>query len=161
QGGGATSFMVLLAALYAVLHRLTGETELVVGTPVAGRPYPELEPVLGFFTNTLLLRTSLAGNPTFRELIDRVRATTLGAYDHQEMPLETLRTTRGDGDRPIAAMPQVVLSTEDPSKERLQLSGVAATQFGVSRGATKFDLGLWSAERPDGLRLVMEFRTDL
>ena len=157
----ATSFMVLLATLYVLLARYTREEEIVVGTPVAGRPYPELEGVVGFFTNTLLLRASLRGNPTFRQLVERVRAITLGAYDHQEIPLETLLGTRGPNGRPLATMPQVVFSTEDPDREDLRLAGTSSTRVGAALGGTKFDLQLWVAERPDGLRLVADFRTEL
>ena len=78
QSLGATPFMVYLAAAYVLLYRYTDETELVVGTPIAGRTLPELEGVVGFFANTLLLRVSLAGEPTFRELVDRVRTASLG-----------------------------------------------------------------------------------
>ncbi|MEO7999893.1 MAG: condensation domain-containing protein, partial [Gemmatimonadaceae bacterium] len=114
---GVTSFMLLLSTLYVLIYRYSGEEEMVVGTPIAGRSYAELENVVGFFSNTLLVRGSLAGNPTFRELLARVRASSLSAFDHQDIPLETLLTTRGNGDSPIAAMPQFVLSTEDPDRE--------------------------------------------
>ena len=161
RGQGLTSFMVLLSALYVLLSRYTGEEELVVGTPIAGRPHPELEGIVGFFTNTLLLRGSLAGNPTFRELLDRVRASCLGAFDHQEIPLETLLLAKGSDGRPLVAMPQVVLSTEDPDREKLRLSGTASTPMAAALGGTKFDLTIWAAERPEGMRVAAEFRTDL
>ena len=158
---GVTSFIVYLAAFYALVHRYTGEEEMIIGTPVAGRPYPELEGVVGFFANTLLLRASLSGNPTFRELLNRVRATTLSAYEHQDIPLETLLMAKQDGNRPLATVPQVVLSTEDPDREWLTLSGTERESFGAALGGAKFELGLYVAERADGLLLATEYRTDL
>ena len=158
---GVTSFMVYLAVFYALVHRYTGEEEMVIGTPVAGRPHPELENVVGFFANTLLLRASLGGNPTFRELLDRVRATTLSAYEHQDIPLETLLMAKQDGNRPLATVPQVVLSTEDPEREWLKLSGTERESFGAALGGAKFELGLYVAERTDSLLLAAEYRTDL
>lgn len=158
---GASSFMVLLSSLYALIHRYTREDELVIGTPVAGRSYPELEGVVGFFANTLLLRTSTSGNPTFRELLQRVRNTTLAAFDNQEIPLESLLLSKGTNDRPLAVLPQVVFSTEDPNREQLQLNGVDSSRIGVAVGGAKFDLHVLAAERPEGLRIGAEYRTDL
>lgn len=85
-----TTFMVLLAAFQTVLRRFTGYDDIVVGTPTAGRTKPELEKLVGFFINAVVLRTDLSGDPTFIELLDRVRVTTLGAYAHQELPFEAL-----------------------------------------------------------------------
>ncbi len=157
----SSTFTVLLSTLYVLLMRYSGEEELVVATPIAGRPYPELEGIVGFFTNTLLLRASLAGNPTFRELLERVRSVVLGAHEHQEMPLETLMRAKGPHDRPLANSPQVVLSTEDPDRQRLHIPGTSSTPFAATLGGTKFDITIWSAERPTGLRVTAEFRTDL
>lgn len=158
---GATPFMVLLSTLYLLIHRYSGDEEMAVGTPIAGRSYPELEGVVGFFSNTLLIRGSLAGNPTFRELLARVRASALAAFDHQDIPLETLLMSRGRNDGPLATMPQFVLSTEDPNREKLNLSGTKATGMREAFGATKFDFLLSAAERPDGLQLASEYRVDL
>ena len=88
----ATLFMTLLAAYKTVLMRCTGAEDLVVGTPIANRDRPEVAGLMGFFINTLVLRTDLSGDPTFRELVERVRTTTLDAFDHQEMPFEKLVT---------------------------------------------------------------------
>ncbi len=161
QESGATSFMVFLAGLYVLLGRYGGVEEIVVGTPVAGRALPELEGVVGFFTNTLLLRGSLAGNPTFRELLDRVRTTTLGAFDHQEIPLELLLHDRGPSGKATAVAPQVMLLTEDPDRASFALPGTTSVPFGISRGATKFDLTFHLAETPAGLRISAQFRSDL
>ena len=87
---GATLFMTVMAAFYALLHRYTGEEDLVVGTPIAGRGRAEVEGLIGFFVNTLVLRASLADDPGFGELLARVRATALEAYAHQDLPFEQL-----------------------------------------------------------------------
>ena len=86
----ATLFMTLLAAFDAFVARYSGQTDLVIGTPIAGRNRPEQEHLIGYFTNTLALRTDLAGDPTFREVVKRVRQTALSAYEHQELPFEVL-----------------------------------------------------------------------
>src|SRR5215218_251271 len=87
---GASAFMVLLAAFQAVLSRWSGQDDVLVGTPIANRPTPEVEGLIGYFANTLVLRGDLSGDPSFRALLARVRETTLGAYDHQELPFEKL-----------------------------------------------------------------------
>src|SRR5207244_7735702 len=86
----ASLFMTLLAAFDTLLHRYTGQDDIVVGSPVAGRTCVEIEGLIGFFANTLALRINLSGDPTFRELLGRVRAVALGAYAHQELPFDTL-----------------------------------------------------------------------
>lgn len=102
---GATFFMVLVAAYAALLHRLSGEEDIVVGVPVAGRDLPELQPLIGMFVNMVLLRLDLSGDPTFDELLTRVRTTALAAWDHQDMPyqklVEALATRRDPGVPPL------------------------------------------------------------
>jgi non-ribosomal peptide synthetase component F len=87
---GATLFMTLLAAFQTLLQRYTGQTDLVIGTPIANRTRLETEALIGFFVNTLALRVDLQGNPSFRELLARVREVTLGAYAHQDLPFDRL-----------------------------------------------------------------------
>ena len=85
---GVTLFMTLLAAFKTLLYRHTGQEDVIVGTPIAGRNRTELEGLIGFFMNTIVMRTDLAGQPSFRELLGHVRETALGAYAHQDMPFE-------------------------------------------------------------------------
>ena len=87
---GCTLFMTLLAAFQTLLYRHSGQGDIVVGSPIAGRNQTEMEQLIGFFVNTLVLRTDLSGRPSFRELLQRVREVTLGAYAHQEVPFEKL-----------------------------------------------------------------------
>ena len=90
QGEGATLFMALLAAFKVMLYRYTGRTDILVGSPIAGRDRPELEGLIGIFVNTLVLRTEISGEISFRDAIQRVRESFLGAYEHQEIPFEKL-----------------------------------------------------------------------
>src|SRR5262249_61272289 len=87
---GATLYMVLLAGFSLLLARYSGQQDIVVGSPIAGRRRQELEGLIGFFVNTLVLRTDLSGDPSFRELLGRGKETTLGAYGHQDLPVEEL-----------------------------------------------------------------------
>ncbi|HEX6863493.1 MAG TPA: condensation domain-containing protein, partial [Thermoanaerobaculia bacterium] len=144
---GATLFMVLLAAFQAVLHRLTGEDDVVVGTPIAGRTHAGLEGLIGFFVNTLALRSRLDGEPTFRELLARSRATALGAYAHQDLPferlVEELRVERSLHHAPVF---QVMLVLQNAPMAELALPGLALSSLALASGTAKFELSLSAAE---------------
>ncbi|GJG89251.1 hypothetical protein tb265_44320 [Gemmatimonadetes bacterium T265] len=159
---GATPFMTLLAAFGALLARYAGQDDVVVGSPMAGRGHAEVEGLIGYFLNTLVLRTSVAGDPTFAELVGRARDSALGAYEHQEVPYEKLAAElRGAGRARHEPLFTVLFALQDPSRRVMQLGGTALTPFGGDRGATKFDLFLSMAETEAGLRAQIEYRTDL
>ena len=147
----ATPFMVLLAAFHALLHRYTGETDIRVGTPVAGRTRVETEPLIGFFVNTLVMRGDLSGEPSFRELLQRVRATGLAAYANQEVPfehlVETLRTRRDLSHTPLF---QALFVLQNAPLGEFTLPGLRITPIEVDRGTSKFDLALSLTETAEG-----------
>ncbi|MFH8336865.1 amino acid adenylation domain-containing protein [Streptomyces sp. AM6-12] len=159
---GATRFMVLLAAAQAVLARWSGQTDVPVGTPVAGRGRLELEPLIGFFVNTVVLRTDLSGRPTFAGLVDRVREVVLGAFDHQEVPfeqvVERLRPARDLSRNPLF---QVMVDVQDASTGGAGLPGLDTSVFQLPWGSAKFDLTATFVVRPGGFALNVEYAADL
>jgi amino acid adenylation domain-containing protein/thioester reductase-like protein len=160
---GSTLFMGVLAAYQVVLSRLTGQHDIVVGTPVAGRTHADLDAIAGLFVNTLALRTSLANNPSFTELLGRVRETTLNGLEHQDLPferlVEALAPDRSLGHAPVA---QVQLVFQAERLERLRLAGTTVRVRGVFTDTSKVDLTVYAEVEPDGrLALVLEYRTDL
>ncbi|MEM7482027.1 MAG: amino acid adenylation domain-containing protein [Acidobacteriota bacterium] len=159
----ATLFMALLAAFSALLGRWAHQDDVVVGTPVAGRPRQEVEDVIGFFVNTLALRTRLGGNPTFEGLLASTRATTLAAFGHQEMPFEQLVELLAP-DRNLAQSPlfQATLALATPGEETPQLAGCEVTAQPVERHEAHFELTLFAGERDDGgLDLNFSYDRDL
>ncbi|MFE1930390.1 amino acid adenylation domain-containing protein [Streptomyces sp. NPDC059474] len=175
----ASPFMVVQAAVAALLTRLGAGTDIPLGTPVAGRTDDALEDLVGFFVNTLVLRTDTSGNPTFRELIARVRDTDLAAYAHQDLPferlVEALNPRRSQSRHPVFQTMLTFNNTEQrqlPSDTAAPEDGVGAPDLTVERvasdtGTAKFDLLLSFAERHapdgsvDGLSAGLEFSTDL
>ncbi|HEX8275646.1 MAG TPA: condensation domain-containing protein, partial [Longimicrobiaceae bacterium] len=159
---GATLHVLLLAALQALLARYAGQDDVVVGTPIAGRTRAETEPLIGFFVNTLALRTELSGAPSFRELLRRVREAALGAYAHAELPferlVEELAPERSLGHHPLF---QVVLVLQDGTGPGLRLDGLEVEPLEAESRTAKFDLTLTAAEDAAGLRLALEYATDL
>ena len=158
QEHDCTLFMLLLAAFQALLARYTGQDDIVVGTPVAGRTRVETEPLIGFFINTLVLRTDLSGDPSFRELLTRTREVALGAYAHQDAPFEML-VEELQPERDLSRNPLFQVSVA------LQRTPSPVGQLGGStpgdRGSAMFDLALILNERPDGISGYIEFNTDL
>jgi amino acid adenylation domain-containing protein/non-ribosomal peptide synthase protein (TIGR01720 family) len=159
---GVTLFMTLLAAFQTLLSRYSGQDDIVVGTPIANRTRAEVEGLIGFFVNTLALRTSLAGNPQFQELLQRVREVALGAYAHQDLPFEKL-VEELQPERSLSRNPvfQVMFSLENAPLPPLQLPGLTLRMLSVPSGTTKFDLTLFIVEEADGSKAILEYSTDL
>ena len=168
QREGTTLFITLFATFLTLLHRYTGQVDLVVGTPIANRNRSEVEPLIGFFVNALVLRTSLVGNPPFRELLGRVRETALGAYAHQDYPFEKLVEQMAP-ERRLSHMPlfQVMFNLLQESAGPSELSDMAAGTGDEGERTiptpewAKFDLSLYARQSADGLRLELVYRTDL
>jgi amino acid adenylation domain-containing protein len=158
---GASLFMVLLAVLTALLRRLTGQGDLVVGTPVANRPRPELEPLIGFFVNNLVLRLDAAGDPPFADCLAGVREAALAAF-LREVPFEKLVEALSP-DRDLGHNPfyQVVFALEGAERPALALPGLRLAPLPAGSGTAKFDLAVYVEERPDGLAVLLEVRRDL
>jgi amino acid adenylation domain-containing protein len=155
-----TLFMVLLAAFNTLLYRYTGQDDLLIGTSTAGRKRPETQGLMGYFLNTLVLRTNLSGDPTFRELLLRVREVTNSDFAHEDVPFQylvkELHPERNLGQNPLF---QVMLTLE-PSLPVLP-SGWTLTQMDVETDTAKFDLYLELDDRPEGLIGRFEYSTDL
>jgi amino acid adenylation domain-containing protein len=161
QQEGATLFMTLLAAFQILLSRYTGQEDISVGSPIAGRTRAEIEPLIGFFVNTLVLRTDLSGNPSFRELLQRVKRTALGAYGHQDVPfeklVEELQPERDMGRHPLF---QVMFALQNVPAPVLELSGLKLRLLKIDNRAARFDMQL-SIEDTGGLTLSLEYNADL
>ncbi|HEX7242133.1 MAG TPA: amino acid adenylation domain-containing protein, partial [Longimicrobiaceae bacterium] len=159
---GATLYMVLLAVLDVLLARWSGQEDVVVGSPIANRNRRETEGLIGFFVNTLALRTDVSGDPTFRELLGRVRETTLGAYQHQDVPFERL-VEELDVERSLSHTPlfQVMFSAEDAPTDARPFRGIEAEPYFADHAAMKFDLGISAVGREEGLALGISYRAEL
>jgi amino acid adenylation domain-containing protein len=159
---GVTPFMALLAAFKTLLARYARQEDVVVGVPVAGRIRPELEGLIGFFVNTLALRTDLSGNPTFRELLARVREAALGAFAHQDLPfdqvVEAVQPRRDVSRTPIF---QVMFDLQNAPAEDLDLPGLSLSLLDRTGTTSQFDLSLTMAEVEAGFSGSFQFNTDL
>ncbi|TDV34268.1 non-ribosomal peptide synthetase, partial [Actinophytocola oryzae] len=168
RAGGASVFMVLQAALAGLLTRLGAGTDIPIGSPVAGRLDDALVELVGFFVNTLVLRTDTSGDPTFAELLGRVRETALSAYVNQDVPFERLVDVVNPN-RSLAHHPlfQIMLVLQNNAEARLDLPGLTVTRERVTTGHARFDLTFSLRERrgadgaPAGLSGRVEFSTDL
>ncbi|HXK09636.1 MAG TPA: amino acid adenylation domain-containing protein, partial [Vicinamibacteria bacterium] len=159
---GATLFMVLLAGFQALLHRYTGQEDVVVGSPIANRNRSEVEGLIGFFVNSLVMRTDLSGDPTFAELVARTREAALGAYDHQDLPFERLVEELHPG-RDLARNPlfQIVFAVQNAPWEPPALPGLEVSAFARETTATRFDLEVHVFGRGDGLGAFLTYDAEL
>ena len=159
---GVTLFMTLLAAFKTLLYRYTGQNEIVVGTPIAGRSRGETQDLIGLFVNTLVMRSSLSGELSFRELLWQVREVALGAYAHQDLPFERLvEELQPRRDLTRQALFQVMFILQNAPYADVQLPDLSVSSIPVDNKTAKFDLLLSMVERAEGLTGTLEYSTDL
>jgi amino acid adenylation domain-containing protein len=159
---GVTLFMTLMGAFQVLLARYCGHADIAVGTPVANRNRCELEGLIGSFVNAVVLRTDLSGNPSFREVLTRVREAALGAYGHQDLPFERLVTelqpVRDPGRNPLF---QVMFALQNAFRQTFQLPGIRVSRVPLKVIASRFDLSVSMREMDQGLVGDLEYSTDL
>lgn len=172
QQSGASLFMTLLAAFQTLLCRYTEQEDIAIGSPIANRHRSEVEGLIGFFVNSLVMRSDLSGNPTFRELLERVRQVALGAYEHQDLPFEKL-VEELDPDRDLSRNPlfQVAFALQNAPVQSLELPALTLEPAPLESASTRFDLevhlwepahglkSLWRSQ--DGLSGFISYSTDL
>jgi alpha-ketoglutarate-dependent taurine dioxygenase len=159
---GATLFMTLLAAYQALLFRASGQEDFLVGSDIANRNQYETEPLIGFFVNQIALRADLSGDPTFQELLQRVRRVVLEAYAHQDLPfeklVEALKPRRDQSQNPLF---QVKIVLQNAPTQPLQLPGLTLTPMEGGKRIARYDLTLFLSETEQGLRGTLEWSADL
>ncbi|HYT33362.1 MAG TPA: amino acid adenylation domain-containing protein, partial [Thermoanaerobaculia bacterium] len=159
---GVTLFMALLGVFDVLLQRYTGQSDIVVGSLTANRSRVETEGLIGIFINALAIRTDLSGDPTFRELLGRVREAALGAYAHQDLPFEKLvETLHPDRDLSRSPLYQVMLNLDTGPARTLRLPGLVAENLKVPYEIALLDLTLFIRDRDEGLIALLEYNADL
>ncbi|HEU4323409.1 MAG TPA: amino acid adenylation domain-containing protein, partial [Roseiflexaceae bacterium] len=162
QREGASLFMTLLAAFQVLLARWSGQDDIAVGSPIANRTRPEIEGLIGFFVNTLVLRGDVSGNPTFRELLGRVRETTLGAYDHQDLPFERLvEELRPPRDLSRTPLFQVLFTLQNAPLPTIELGELSLRNQPFETATVQFDLEFSLVEINGGLNVQIDYNVDL
>lgn len=159
---GVSLYMTLLAAFQILLGRYSGQTDIVVGSPIAGRDLVEVEQLIGFFVNTIVLRGDVSGDQSFREFLRRTRETTLEANAHQDLRFERL-VEELKPPRDLAYNPvfQVMFSLDDTLTAPAQLGALSLSVERISSGTSKFDMTLFASDTSEGLKLLVEYNTDL
>jgi amino acid adenylation domain-containing protein len=159
---GVTLYMTLLAAFKTLLYRYTAQEDIIVGTVVASRNRSELEPLIGFFVNMLPIRTDLSGNPRFRELLRRVKETTLEGYAHQDLPFEKLvkeiQSERAEWEIPLF---NIAFGVQNAPGEDLRLDGIKISPMAVEQERARFDLTLWITEGIEDMQVRWSYSKDL
>ncbi len=161
---GATPFMTLWAVFAVLMCRYSGQRDFCIGSPIANRSKPELEPLIGFFVNTLVLRAQVDPQQTFPEFLRVVRSTALNAYSNQDFPFEKIvEALSPERDRSRPPIVQVMFSFNEAGDGSLELADLQVSRFsfGTERGTAKFDLILFITEHSEGLRAAFEYNTDL
>jgi hypothetical protein len=158
---GSTPFMTLLTAFYVLLYRYTGHPDIIVGTPIANRNRKEIEPLIGFFINMLVMRVDLGGNPPFRTLLRRVREISLAAYTHQDLPLEyvveRLRREGSKGDRPLFRATFGLQQGVEPAPT----TGLDIRAVEFDREVVRYDLSVWINDPSSRFSASWRYSTDL
>ena len=162
QQENATLFMLILAAFQVLLARYSGQEDISVGTPIANRNRADIEPLIGFFVNTLVLRTDLSGDPSFRDLLKRVREIAFSAYAHQDMPFEKIVDAL-QPERNLSYTPlfQVMLVFQNTPQRIQEFPGMSVSPLEVHSGTAKFDLTLFMLEEGEQIGGALEYNTDL
>ena len=159
---GMTLFMTLLASFQTLLYRYSGQEDICIGTPIANRTRAETENLIGFFINTLVLRTNFAGNPSFKDLLTRVKKMTLEAFAHQDLPFEKLvEVLQPDRDMSHTPLFQVMFVLQNTPTQEMKLPGLTLKQLEIDAGTAEFDLTLSMTEDKNGLRGALQYRTEL
>ncbi|MBE9058098.1 non-ribosomal peptide synthetase [Sphaerospermopsis sp. LEGE 08334] len=170
QNQGCTLFMTLLAAYDTLLYRYTGQSDILVGSPIANRDRSEVEGLIGFFVNTLVMRTNLAGNPSFSELLTRVREMALGAYAHQHLPFEMLvEALQPERDLSHSPLFQVMFNLQNAPESELEFNGLAVSSVPFKGVTSAFDINLFmqntatstTLSTGNGMVGLWEYNTDL
>ncbi|HJP94904.1 MAG TPA: amino acid adenylation domain-containing protein [Pyrinomonadaceae bacterium] len=159
---GVSTFMMLLAVFNTLLYRYTGQTDIVVGTDAANRNRVETEGLIGFFLNHLVLRTDLSGEPTFLELLARVRGVSLGAFAHQDMPFDLLvKALKPKRDLSHTPLFQVLFVVQNAPMPSFELPELSLSTLEADNGTTKFDLSLFITESAAGLHAIWKYSADI
>ncbi|MUG94289.1 amino acid adenylation domain-containing protein [Scytonema sp. UIC 10036] len=162
QSQGVTLFMTLLAAFNILLYRYTGQTDILVGSPIANRERSEIEGLIGFFVNTLVLRTDVSGDPSFNELLPRLRSMALDAYAHQDLPFEMLvEALQPERDLSHTPLFQVMFALQNTPISEVELSGLKIDHLPIKTATAKFDLTLAMENTHTGLLGGWEYNSDL
>src|SRR6185295_18365904 len=162
QREGTTLFMTMLAVFKVLLYRYSGQTDISIGTPIANRNRVETEGLIGFFVNTVVMRNDLSGEPSFKELLGRVKEAALGAYAHQDLPFEKLvEVLQPERDLSHSPLFQVMFSFQNAPKETLQMRDLKFQIFYSDTGTARFDWQVYVVERPGTLAITFEYNTDL
>jgi amino acid adenylation domain-containing protein len=162
QQQGSTLFMTLLAAFKTLLYRYTASNDIVIGSPIANRNHSQIEGLIGFFANTLVLRTNLEGNPSFRELLHRVKEVALGAYTHQDTPFELLvEKIQPQRNLSHTTLFQVMFVLQNAQNSEIELPGLTLSTLESHSGTAKFDLTLDMRETEKGLVGTLDYSIDL
>jgi hypothetical protein len=159
---GATLLMTLLAAFQTLLHRYTGQDDIVVGSPIAGRTRAEFQGLIGVFVNAVVLRTNLSGNPTFHEVLARVREMVLGAYAHQDLPFEKL-VEKLQPERSLSRSPlfQAMFVLQNAPDEPVKFKRLNVSPVSIDSETAEFDLLMYMSESGQGIKASLEYNTDL